>query len=90
MSLKMATLFLDASFETLRPLCGRCMLHLQGDLCYCLHKVSPQALQPVVMLSAHYLLQKTQSLLSSVLKSALPENQFLALIKARRFLRSHS
>jgi len=86
----MATLFLDTSLETLRPLCGHCMLRLQGDLCYCLRKGSPEALQAVVTLSAHHFLQKTQSFLSSVLKSALPENQFLALIKARRFLRSHS
>ena len=52
MSLKMATLCLDTSLETFRPLCRHSTLHHQGDLCRCLHEESPQALQAVVMLSA--------------------------------------
>jgi hypothetical protein len=52
----MATLFLDASLETHWPLCGHRMLRLQGDLCYCLHKSAPQAVQAVVMLWAHHFL----------------------------------
>jgi len=59
MSLKMAALCFDASLETLRPLCCRRTLHLQGDLCRCLHKGSPQALQAVVTLSAHHVLQNS-------------------------------
>ena len=50
---------LDASLETLRPLCCRHTLRLQGDLCRCLHKGSPQALQAVVRLSAFHFLQNS-------------------------------
>ena len=53
----MATLCLDTSIETLWPLCCRCKLHLQGDLCRCLHKGSTQALQAVVTLSAPHALR---------------------------------
>jgi len=59
MSLKMATLCLNASLEILWPLCCRCMLCLKGDLCCCLHKGSPRALQAVVMLSARRVLQNS-------------------------------
>ena len=86
----MAALCLDASLETLRPLCCRRTLRLQGDLCRCLHKGSPQALQAGVTLSTHNVLQNSSQLLSSILSSALPESQFSALMKARRFLLSHS
>ena len=80
MSLKMVTLCLDATLETLRPPCCRRTLRLQGDLCRCLHSGSPQALQAVVTLSAHHALRHTMpsktahSLLSRVLRSALPES----------------
>jgi hypothetical protein len=47
------------SLEMLRPLCCCCTLHLQGDLCHCLHKGSPQALQAVVMLSACHVVQNS-------------------------------
>jgi len=90
MSLKMAALCLDASLEMLQPLCCCHMLRLQGDLCLCLHKVSPQTLQAVMTLSAHLVLQAAQSLLSRVVRFALPESQFSVLMKARRFLCSHS
>ena len=51
----MATLCL----EMLQPLCS-CHMHcLQRDLCHCLHKGSLQALQAVVVLSAHHVLQKS-------------------------------
>jgi len=55
----MAALCLGASLETLRPLCCRRTLRLQGDLCRCLHKGSPQALLAVVMLSALHVLQNS-------------------------------
>jgi hypothetical protein len=55
---KMAAQCLDASLETLRPLCYRRTLRLQGDLCHCFHKGSPQALHAVVTLSARHFLQK--------------------------------
>ena len=53
----MAALCLDASLETLRPLCCHCAFRLQGELCHCFHKGSPQALQAVVMPSARHVLQ---------------------------------
>ena len=53
----MAALCLNTSLDTLRPLCCHHTLHLQGDLCHCLHKGSPQALQAVVTLSARHILQ---------------------------------
>ena len=59
MSLKMAALCLDASLETLRPLCCRRKLRLQGDLYRCLHKVSPETLEAVMTLSAHHVLQNS-------------------------------
>ena len=86
----MAALCLDASRETLRPLCCRRTLRLQGDLCRRLHKGSPQVLQAVVTLSARHVLQNSPSLLSRVLRSELPESQFSALMKDGSFLRSHS
>ena len=58
MSCKIATLCLDGNLETLRPLCCRHMLRLQaGGLCCCHHKGSPQALQAVLTLLAHHVLQ---------------------------------
>ena len=56
MSLKMPTLCLDASPDTLRPVCCHHMHCLQGDLCHCLQEGSPQA---VVMLSASHVLQNS-------------------------------
>ena len=55
----MATLGLDASLEAFQPLCCSRTLRLQGYLCHCLHNGSPQALQAVVMLSAHRVLQNS-------------------------------
>ena len=61
---------------------------LGGDLCRCLHKGSLQALKAVVVLSAHAVPSKTvHSLLCRVSRSALPEGQSSALMKAGRFLR---
>jgi len=56
MLLKVAVLCLDASLEMLQPLCCRRTLCLQRDHCCYLQKGSPQALQAVVMLSAHHVL----------------------------------
>ena len=48
----MATPCLDASLETLQPLCCHHMHCLQEDLCCCLHVRFLQALQVVMMLLA--------------------------------------
>jgi len=55
----MAALWLDASLETLRPLCCRCTLRLHRDLCCYLHKGSPQVLQAVMTLLGCHVLQKS-------------------------------
>ena len=55
----MADLWLDASLETLQPLCCHHTHHLQGDLCRCLHEGSLQALQVVVILLASHVLQNS-------------------------------
>ena len=53
----MAALCLDASLETLRPLCGHCTHCLQGDCCCCCLREG--SLQVVVMLSASRVLQNS-------------------------------
>jgi len=55
----MAALCLDASLETLQPLCCHCTHCLQGDLCHCLYEGSLQALQVVVMLLTSLVLQNS-------------------------------
>jgi len=85
----MAALCPDANPEMLWPLCCRRTLHLLGDLCHCLHKGS-QALQAEVTLSACHVLQNSRQFIVRGLRSALPESQFSALMKARRFLHRHS
>ena len=89
MSLKMAALCLDASLEILRPLCCHRTHRLQGDFCRCPHKGSPQALQTAVTFSAHHVLQNNPHFIVQGFRSAHPESQFSALMKASRFLRSH-
>ena len=55
----MAALCLNMSLEMLQPLSCHRALHHQGDLCCCLHKASPQALQAVVTLLARHVLQNS-------------------------------
>ena len=55
MPLKMAALCLDASLETLRPLCYRGTHRLQGSLCRCFHERSLQTLRVVTLLGSHVL-----------------------------------
>ena len=55
----MAPLCLNASLGTLWPLCYCCMHCLKIDLCRSLHEGFFQALQVVVLLSAHRILQNS-------------------------------
>ena len=88
----MAALCLDASLETLRPPCCRRTLHLQGG------GISTAAFtRDLLRLSRllwcfwHAMSSITaHSLLSRVLRSALPESQFSVLMRAGRFLCNHS
>lgn len=59
----MAALCLNASLETLQPLCYHHTHCLQGILCNCLHKGSLQALQVVVMFLACRVLQNSPHLI---------------------------
>ena len=53
----MAALCLDASLETLQPLCYHGTHRLQGDLCRYFHEGSLQTVQVVVTLLASHFLQ---------------------------------
>ena len=86
----MAALCLNASLETLRPLCCCHTLCLIGDLCCCLYKGSPQAVQAVVMLSACHVLQNSPQFIVQAFEVCIPWKPILSVVKARRFLRSHS
>jgi hypothetical protein len=55
----MAALCLDASLETLRPLCYRGTHRLQGNLCRCFHERSLQTVQVVLSLLASHVLQNS-------------------------------
>jgi hypothetical protein len=55
----MATLCLNASPQILQQLCCYSTYHLQGDLCHCLHKRCLKALQALVTISAHHVLQNS-------------------------------
>jgi len=55
----MAALCLDASLETLRPLCCHLTLRLLGASLPLLDKESPRAVQAVVMLSALHVPQNS-------------------------------
>jgi len=59
MPLKMATLCLDPSLETLWPLCYHSTHCLQGDLCRYFREGSPQTVQVVVMPLASHALQNS-------------------------------
>ena len=68
----MTTLCLDASLETLRPLCYRGTHRLQGDLCGCLHEGSLQTVQVMTLLASH-VLQNSPHFIVPGVSSGLPE-----------------
>jgi hypothetical protein len=55
----MAALCLNASLQTLRPICYRGTRRLQGHLCRCFHEGSLQTVHVVVILSASHVLQNS-------------------------------
>ena len=82
---------LDASLETLRPLCCCRTLCLQGEISAAPFTRDLLRLSRLLWCFRHAMSSKTaHSLLSRVLRSALPKSQFSVLMKARRFLHSHS
>ena len=73
----MAAVCINASLETLRSLCCRRTLRLQRDLCRCLHKGSPQALQAVVMPSACHFLQNSPQFIVQGCEVCTPQGPIL-------------
>ena len=73
----MPALCLDASLATLRPLCCRRTLILQGNLCRCLHKGSPRGLQAVVTLSEFSVLQKSSQFIVQDFEVCSPRGPIL-------------
>jgi len=73
----MPALCLDASLATLRPLCCRRTLILQGNLCRCLHKGSPRGLQAVVTLSEFSVLQKSSQFIVQDFEVCTPRKPIL-------------
>ena len=70
----MAALCLDASLETLWPLCCRCMHRPQWDFCHCLYEGS---LQAVVTLSACHVLQNTPQFIVQGVEVRTPQGPSL-------------
>ena len=79
----MATLYLDASLGMLRLLCCR-TLCLLGNLCCCLHKGSPQALQAVVTLSACHALQNSRQFIVQGFEVCTPRKQILGVDEGQK------
>ena len=80
----MAALCLDTNLDTLRPLCCHRTLHHQGDLCRCLHKESPQALQAVVTLLAHFVLQNSPQFIVQGYDVCTPQKPILGTDKDQK------
>ena len=77
MSLKMAAIYLDASLETLWPLCYRGMHRLREDLCRCFHEGSLQTVQVVVALLASHVLQNSPQFIVSAVEVWTPRGPIL-------------
>ena len=88
----MAALCFDTSLEMLPLLCCRRTLRLQGDLCRCLHKGSPQAVQAFVMLSACHVLQNSPQFIVQGFEVCTPRKPkpILSTDEGQKVLRSHS
>ena len=70
----MAALCLDASLETLRPLCCSSTLRLQGDLCRCFHNGSLRGLQAFVTVSARHILQNSPQFIVQLFEVCTPRS----------------
>jgi hypothetical protein len=79
----MAALCLDASRETLRPLCYRATRHLWGDLCRCFHEGSLQTVQVVVTLLASGVLQNSPQFIVRGVEVWTPRGPILDADKGR-------
>jgi hypothetical protein len=79
----MAAFCLDASLETLRPLCYRGTHRLQGDLCRCFHEGSLQTVQVVVTLSASHVLQNSPQFIVPAFEVWTPPGSILGADKGQ-------
>jgi hypothetical protein len=79
----MATLCLDTSLDTLRPLCYRGTRCLQGDLCRCFHEGSLQTVQVVVTPLASHVLQNRPRFIVPGVKVWTPQRPILGADKGR-------
>jgi len=80
----MAALCLDASLETLRPLCYRGTHRLQGDLCRCFQEGSLQTVQVVVTLSASLVLHNSPQFIVQRVEVWTPRGPILGADKCRK------
>ena len=80
----MAALCLDASLETLRPLCYCSTHRIQGDICRCIHKGSLQTVQVVVTLLASHVLQNSPQFIVQEVEVWTPRGPILGADKGRK------
>jgi len=82
----MAALWLDASLETLRPLCYRGTHCFQGDnCCCCFHEGSLQIVQVVMTLLASRVLQNSPQFIVPGVEVWTPWGPILGADKGRKF-----
>ena len=86
----MTAFCLDASLETLRPLCYHCTHRLQGKVCRCSQEGFLQTIQVLLMLSARPVLQNSPQFVVQRVEVWTPEGQPSALKNIGTCLRSHS
>ena len=79
----MAALCLNASLETLRPLCYRGTHRLQGDFCRCFHEVFPQTVQVGVTLLVSLVLQNSPQFIAQGDEVWTPRGPILGADKCR-------
>ena len=80
----MAALCLDASLEMLWPLCCRCTLLRQGDLCCCLQRGSPQALKAVVTISVCHAFQNSPQFIVQGFEVCTPRGPILGTVEGQK------
>ena len=80
----MAVLCLDASLETLRPLCYRSTHRLQGDLCRCFHEGYLQSVPVVVTILASLVLQNSSQFIVQGVEVWTPRGPIVGADKCRK------
>jgi len=86
MTVKMVALCLDASLETLRPLCYRGTHCLHRDLCRCFLQESLQTVQVFFTLLVRHVLKNSPQILVPKVEAWTPRRPILGAGKGRNFL----